>query len=334
MRTITYSCAAVLLLCLVLFGTSMAAIMVNNRALVDKINSDPSSTWRAKEHAIFAGKTIAQIAGTYFVPVNAAPANAQVSKLSYNVTLKDLPENYNPDKEYPECSVGITNQGQCGSSWAFPIVASVGNRYCIVNARKQLPPVPVLYSTQYMLSCDKNNYCCNGGSLNTAYDFIAKNGLPLDSCFRYNSSYGVCPDCPTKCNDGSAIRLYKLVKPGTTQVLANVESAMQDIVNYGYVSTGIDVYNDFMMYQSGIYQHTGSSQYMGSHGIRVVGFGVDAASKLPYWVRNVRKTVTFDTCFFVYLFCRSLLTLGVPHGACKATFGFAEAITIATLKRT
>jgi len=268
--------------------SSLAAIadmMANDKSLVDRINNDPTSTWRATEHDMFKGKTLSQLKGHLFSPVYPPSANSKIPYLDYNVTLKDLPESYNPDKEFPECTIGIIDQGQCGSSWAFPVVASVGNRFCTVNARKQLPPVATHYSTQYLLSCDTDNFCCNGGYLNTAYDFIAKSGLPLDSCVSYNSTHGDCPNCPTKCDTGSALHLYKLVKPGTTKVLANVESAMQDIVNYGYISSGMDIYQDFLHYQSGIYQHKGPGSSMGTHGIRIVGYGVDAASKLKYWVR-------------------------------------------------
>jgi len=275
----------------IFFANALSDMMAINKDIVNKINSDPTSTWRAKEHDMFKGKTLAQIAGTFFKPVY-TNMNDQLPRLSYNVTLKDLPESYNPDKEFPQCAVGIYNQGQCGSSWAFPIVASVGNRYCIVNARKQ-KEVPVMYSTQYLLSCNSKNFCCNGGYLNVGYDFIAEKGLPLDSCVAYHSSSGNCPTCPTKCDNGSDLKLYKLIKPGTTKVLANAESAMQDIVTYGYVSTGMDVYQDFLSYSSGIYEHKGSSSYMGSHGIRAVGYGVDAASKLPYWVRFFLKTKKF-----------------------------------------
>jgi cathepsin B len=43
------------------------------------------------------------------------------------------------------------------------------------------------------------------------------------------------------------------------------------------------VYEDFEAYSSGVYQHkTGKS--LGGHAIKMVGWGVDAATNTPYWI--------------------------------------------------
>lgn len=81
------------------------------------------------------------------------------------------------------------------------------------------------------------------------YDRIEKEGLPSEKCVSYKSGKGDCPTCPTKCDDGSELVMYKIMKPNTTRVLPDAESAMLDIYTNGYIAAGLDVYSDLMTYK-------------------------------------------------------------------------------------
>ncbi|MNE93070.1 Papain family cysteine protease [compost metagenome] len=58
---------------------------------------------------------------------------------------------------------------------------------------------------------------------------------------------------------------------------------MNDIVAYGPVHASYYVYSDFYYYKSGVYTHTYGS-FVAGHAIRIVGWGTDSASGLPYWI--------------------------------------------------
>jgi cathepsin B len=53
-------------------------------------------------------------------------------------------------------------------------------------------------------------------------------------------------------------------------------------MTYGPMVVGIEVYEDFFYYSSGVYEHvTGSSE--GGHAMKLVGWGVDTDGEL-YWI--------------------------------------------------
>lgn len=63
--------------------------------------------------------------------------------------------------------------------------------------------------------------------------------------------------------------------------LKTVDDIKQDIYLYGSVTGAFTVYEDFLNYKSGIYQHlTGSA--LGGHAIKIIGWGFD--SGLNYWL--------------------------------------------------
>lgn len=70
----------------------------------------------------------------------------------------------------------IKDQGQCGSCWAFSKTASLESA---IGGRLDL-------SEQQLVSCDRNNYGCNGGNLNTNEYQISK-GQALETDFPYEA---------------------------------------------------------------------------------------------------------------------------------------------------
>jgi cathepsin B len=56
---------------------------------------------------------------------------------------------------------------------------------------------------------------------------------------------------------------------------------MADIMKNGPVEAGFDVYEDFLTYKSGVYQHK-KGQLVGGHAIKILGWGVDNGT--PYWI--------------------------------------------------
>ena len=131
-----------------------------------------------------------------------------------------------------------------------------------------------------MVSCDKNNFACNGGYLNYAWTYIEKNGIATDTCEPYVSGNGSVPSCPSKCRDGSSITRYHCKSGSVKQ--ANGAAATKDLIqDSGPVETGFTVYADFFNYKSGIYHHVlGDAQ--GGHAVKILGWGVQGSEN--YWI--------------------------------------------------
>ena len=56
---------------------------------------------------------------------------------------------------------------------------------------------------------------------------------------------------------------------------------MQEIYENGQVEGSFLVYEDFVTYQSGVYQHV-TGEYLGGHAIKIIGWGVENGVK--YWL--------------------------------------------------
>jgi len=55
---------------------------------------------------------------------------------------------------------------------------------------------------------------------------------------------------------------------------------MNEIYNHGPVEGSFTVYEDFVAYKKGVYEHTTGSA-LGGHAIKIIGWGVE--SGIPYW---------------------------------------------------
>ena len=167
----------------------------------------------------------------------------------------------------------IRNQGQCGSCWAFGATEALSDRFAIETSSD------VILSPQHLVSCDRNNFGCNGGYLNKAWDFMTKTGVMTDACYPYTSgTAGVDGDCKSSCSDGSSPVFYH--STGTTTSRTN-SVTQQHLQAEGPVEAAFTVYEDFMSYKSGIYTHT-TGGMLGGHAIKNVGWGSEGGVK--YWI--------------------------------------------------
>ena len=73
----------------------------------------------------------------------------------------------------------------------------------------------------------------------------------------------------------------KLYKCSDVKHPADVASMQTEIMTNGPVEVAFEVYQDFMSYSGGVYQHlTGS--YLGGHAIKALGWGVENGK--AYWL--------------------------------------------------
>jgi hypothetical protein len=93
----------------------------------------------------------------------------------------------------------IRDQAACGSCWAFAVAETTGDRVGIEGLPSDV------YSPQDLVSCDTNDYGCDGGYVDLSWEYVLNHGLALDSCIPYTSGDGSEPPCPSTCVNGSAI---------------------------------------------------------------------------------------------------------------------------------
>jgi len=153
----------------------------------------------------------------------------------------------------------VKNQGQCDSSYAFVVVEALTALNAVDDENV------IEYSAQELIDCSStvDNGGCNGGSIQSAYQYVMQNGIQTAASYPYT---GV----PGKCKADKKATRYT---PDQFNIIPiNDNDAMLQAVNYLPISVGI-ASADLVFYKSGIVSQcrsTSIDQYM-----LVVGYGTD-----------------------------------------------------------
>ncbi|KAM9366463.1 cathepsin B isoform 1-T3 [Symphorus nematophorus] len=234
-----------------------------------------------------------------------------------------LPEAFDSREQWPNCPTlkEIRDQGSCGSCWAFGASEAISDRVCIHSNAK----VSVEISAEDLLTCCEScGMGCNGGYPSAAWDFWTKEGLvsgglydshvgcrpyTIPPCEHHvNGSRPPCtgeggdtPECVYRCETGYTPSYKEDKHYGKTSysVLSDVEQIQNEIYKNGPVEGAFTVYEDFLLYKSGVYQHVSGSG-VGGHAIKILGWGEEDG--VPYWLcANSWNTDWGDNGFFKFL---------------------------------
>jgi C1A family cysteine protease len=166
----------------------------------------------------------------------------------------------------------VKNQGQCGSCWAFSTVASMETSYFLRFNKF------VSFSEQQLVDCASSygNHGCNGGLMPFAYEYIIDNKLTTESAYPYRGVQGTCR--ASSMTEKYGIDSFAQINPvDVNGLMAGLDQTV--------VSVAIEVQNDFMFYNSGVYHSTSSCGQQLNHGVAAVGY--NSQSSDPYFiVRN------------------------------------------------
>lgn len=198
---------------------------------------------------------------------------------------------YDFREAYPSCSIPIRDQGACSGSWAIAAVDMLSMYYCMSYGNE------VTYlSPQYLISCFSRNGCF-GEDARSGFMFLTESGVPTEECFPFDSvEHEIPPECPVTCADGSTPSFTKISKAHTYG--GNSTQIAELLMQKGPLYTELFVYKDLLTYEHGIYKRA-STDYVGTQAVILVGFGMDIASNVSYWiVRNSWGTSWGENGFF------------------------------------
>lgn len=234
----------------------------------------------------------------------------------------------------------IRDQSACGSCWAFGAVEAASDRICIATNGTQQPH---LSATDLLGCCAMCGFGCQGGYPESAWNYFKSTGVvtggnygdhtlcsmyPFPQCDHHvTGKYGPCPSadyttptCPKACDSSSSYNVtfssdkHKFVS--AYSLANNVGQIQTEILTYGPVEGAFTVYEDFLTYKSGVYQHTTGSA-LGGHAIKILGWGTE--SNTPYWiVANSWNEGWGDNGFFKIL--RGKDQCGIEDGVVAGKF--------------
>jgi C1A family cysteine protease len=165
----------------------------------------------------------------------------------------------------------VKDQGQCGSCWSFSATGSIEGAWSI--HQKTL----VSLSEQQLIDCSKKygNLGCNGGEMDSAFEYVIDNGICSENSYPYVSGVtlkaGTCLTCNTVAKIASC-----------ADVIPNDQLALKEAVANGPVSIAIEADTRiFQFYSSGVITSPDCGTNL-DHGVIIVGYGEE--NGIQYWL--------------------------------------------------
>jgi len=206
-----------------------------------------------------------------------------------------IPEQIAAAQELPTafnwCSLGkctpVRNQGNCGSCWAFSTVGVLESKLLIADNNSQD------LSEQYLVSCNTNNWGCDGGWF--AHDYHiwkippseSQAGAVLESSFRYQAA-----DLPCNGPYSHPYRALSWHYSSTYDSIPSPAAIKQAIYTYGPVAAAVCAGSAFEYYRGGVFatdEKTVCGSSLVNHGIVLVGWDDSQGVWIlrnswgPYW---------------------------------------------------
>jgi len=248
--------------------------------VVDEINSDNETEWKAAESPIFKGMTMEEVRSKFFGLLMDRSYDDVPVEVHDQLELEDLPAQFNSYEQWPNFMHPIRDQAHCGSCWAFAASEVLSDRFALASNGT----INKVLSPEDLVSCDKGDMGCQGGYLDHAWKYLKESGIVTESCFPYSAGKGKVAACRNKCEGAEAYTKYKAAD---YYQLKTEEDIMKEIYLNGPVEAGFSVYSSFMSYKSGVYHKRIFDMIEGGHAIKIVGWGEEAPTH--WWQRKPTK---------------------------------------------
>jgi len=170
---------------------------------------------------------------------------------------------------------------------------------------------------------------CGGGNPDATWQWLASTGVVTGgdatdvgkgtSCQPYqfgfcnhhegNDKYQMCPppNCPggcklpggsTQCSESGYSGSYAADKHRATSAynIQGVSQMQTEIMTYGSITTGFDVYQNWEFYRGGVYTGTEASAFMGGHAVKIIGWGECTDCDAHYICHSINAVVSDNWC--------------------------------------
>jgi C1A family cysteine protease len=175
----------------------------------------------------------------------------------------------------------IRNQENCGSCYAFAAIGSVEAAYVKQMAQygQNVDVYSVDFSEQNVVDCSPTDGGCGGGFPYNTLNYIRERSVVEEYAVPYRGDRGQCQQLATVMS--AAPRQIVMLQKGDEEGMKNA------LVQHGPITVGFQVTQEFMGYQSGVFDHRdclGKARQdgLGGHAVLVVGYGTE--NNKNYWL--------------------------------------------------
>lgn len=225
---------------------------------LQKALGEGSATWRAKRTPLFElDPKRRRVAGIPEMDVGEALRAASGRILAPRSSRVAAPRSWDWRTRQPPILSPIKDQDACNSCTAFAICAVMEARLCLHGGAA----VEVDLSEADLFFCGSGS-CERGMPLEVALSRAQKTGVGLEVDFGYDLGATDCVAIPPR---AKAVSFDYIVDPKERRL---------SIAEDGPVVGVMKVYEDFLAYGSGVYEHV-AGDYEGLHAVVVVGYDDD-----------------------------------------------------------
>jgi len=270
-------------------------------AFVDHINSG-DNTWKAGVNTRFVNASRNFIRSQMGVLRDGGAPKLPVL-VNFDEVIFSPPASFDSRTEWGSMCAStkeIRDQAACGSCWAFGAAEAMTDRICIASKGASKPHI----SAQDLASCCHTcGMGCNGGYPEAAWNWYRGTGIVTggqygtnQGCMPYalphcdhhvTGKYPACsgegptPACHKQCESGYPKTYTADKHKGKSAYSVPASKIATEIMTNGPVEGAFTVYEDFLAYKSGVYQHR-SGGMLGGHAIKILGWGTDSGT--DYWI--------------------------------------------------
>lgn len=236
--------------------------VAEHRARIESegLHWSPGMTWVAA----YTPEELEQMLGLK-LPEELLRHGNQAASLPYPLR-RDLPAYY--DWRDQDGMTPVKHQGNCGSCWDFAACGALEASIKIHGS------VELDLSEQQVLSCATPGWGCNGGWASITWTHYRDYGAVSEECMPYEADDEV-PCTEDECELIAATREW-------IDIPSNVDAIKTAVHEYGPVTTGFAVQEDFFYYDGGCYELEGN--YGLNHLMVIAGWDDDACGGEGAWL--------------------------------------------------
>ncbi|CAL5985584.1 Cathepsin_B [Hexamita inflata] len=258
----------------------ISSIQISLNEHLEVLKNIPGLTWTPGIPQYLLEKSDSELNAIFAPKQSNIPKHTPQKSKQHRSTI-DPPDFLDWSKTRPECINNIRDMKNCGTSQTFSTISVLSDQRCIQHN----DTTHVQYSEQFVINCNENGAGCQYMVDRRIPDYLMEFGTVPDSCFSYKSGEnGSAFKCPSTCDDGTPLPILTKIR-GYDEISEEWADdkpvfEMEKALMKGPITVLFNVYEDFMFYTGGIYQHS-YGQFLDFHRGEVVGY--DEEEGVEYW---------------------------------------------------